>query len=363
MSRRVLDNGTRHPNVIVAMSGSVDSSVSAALLARAGYNVTGAFIRVWYPPGIHCRAEDDRRDALAVAAKIGIPLITVNLEKEYKRFVIDTMFHEYARGRTPNPDIICNEKVKFGAFFKKAMKMGADFVATGHYARVKKSAHGYELLAGKDKNKDQSYFLWTLGQKELSKTLFPIGKMLKKDVRKLAKKFGLPVFDKKDSQGLCFVGKIDFKDFLKRYVPARSGKVIDTKGKVIGNHGGATLYTIGERRGFTITKKGPHDPPYYVVERDVKKNTLTVARGNEEKKFFRRRVIISHLNLISGYAPALSGKYRARIRYRQPLEVCRLAKRAGRFVVLFNRPQRAVTPGQSLVLYRGAECLSGGVIV
>lgn len=359
------------------MSGGVDSSVSAALLARAGYDVAGAFIRVWYPPGIYCSAGDDRRDAERVAAKIGIPLVTVNLEKEYKNAVIDVMFREYARGRTPNPDILCNEKVKFGAFLAWARKRGADAIATGHYARVLEHGGRPHLLAGKDKAKDQSYFLYRVGERELGRVMFPVGAMEKPQVRKLARRFGLPTAEKKDSQGLCFVGKFDFKEFLKRYVPTKEGGVVDTNGNVIGRHDGAALYTLGERHGFTVTKKGPHDPPYYVVSRDVEKNTLTVARGNEEKKFFKRRVALSRPRWISGKAPALSGTYRARIRYRQPLQSCRLVKRpplgiprgptSGNpkwgYMVVFNRPQRAVTPGQSLVLYRGAECLGGGVII
>ncbi len=352
------------------MSGGVDSSVSAALLHRAGYDVTGVFIRVWYPPGIYCSAEDDRRDALRVAAKIGIPLLTVNLEKEYKTAVIDSMFREYTRGRTPNPDILCNEKVKFGAFRTWARKRGVDAIATGHYARIVKQDGTLHLRAGKDKEKDQSYFLYRLGNRALARIIFPVGAMEKSEVRALARRFGLPTAEKKDSQGLCFVGKFDFKEFLKHYVPVKSGTVLDTKGKIIGHHDGALLYTIGERHGFNVTKKSPHDPPYYVVGRDVKKNTLTVARGNEEKRFFKRKIILSHPHWVSGKPPALSGTYRARIRYRQPLQSCRLVKQpplgseASKwgYMVVFDRPQRAVTPGQSLVLYRGIECLGGGVI-
>ena len=368
MSRVPLDNRGRRRKIVVALSGGVDSSVSAALLARAGYNVTGAFIRVWYPPGIYCSAEDDRRDALHVAAAIGIPLLTVDLEKEYKAKVIDAMFREYRRGRTPNPDILCNEKVKFGAFLAWARMHGADAIATGHYARVIKRGGGFHLLAGRDKEKDQSYFLYRLPERTLKRIIFPVGAMEKREVRALARRFKLPTAEKKDSQGLCFVGKFDFKAFLKRYVRVKPGNAVNEGGEIIGYHSGAALYTVGERHGFTVTTKGPHDPPYYVVSRDVKKNTITVARGNEEKKYFKRKAILSNPHWISGKAPALSGTYRARIRYRQPLQSCRLQKnhplgsKAPKWVVTFDRPQRAVTPGQSLVLYRGAECLGGGVI-
>ena len=241
----------RNRKVYIGMSGGVDSSVSAALLKKAGYDVTGVFIKVWQPDWINCTWKEDRMDAMRVAALLDIPFITLDLEKEYKEEVVDYMISEYRAGRTPNPDVMCNRYVKFGGFYDWAMKQGADYVATGHYAQVIDG----KLIAGNDKNKDQTYFLWTLNKEQLSKTIFPVGNIEKPEVRKLAKKFNLPNAEKKDSQGLCFIGKIDIKEFLSHYIDSKRGNVLNIEGEVIGEHDGSFFFTIGERHGFNILKK------------------------------------------------------------------------------------------------------------
>ncbi len=274
------------PIVYVGMSGGVDSSVSVALLQDAGYDVRGVFIRVWSPPWMPCTQEDDRKEAEKVAAHLGIPFEVLDLSETYKKEIVDDMIAEYAAGRIPNPDVLCNKHVKFGGFLAYALSKGADFVATGHYARVaspekgrlfKKGHSAYQLLRGKDNNKDQSYFLWTLGQDALARTLFPIGGYTKPEVRALARDYNLPTATRKDSQGLCFIGHIDLKEFLSHYIEPKEGSVLNGTGDVIGHHDGAHFFTLGQRHGFTITKKGTDDAPHYVVAKDIKENTITVA--------------------------------------------------------------------------------------
>ena len=359
--------------VFVGMSGGVDSSVSAALLKDAGYDVTGVFIKVWQPDWIECTWRDERREAMRAAAHLGIPFVTLDLEKEYKQGVIDYMIAEYAVGRTPNPDVMCNREVKFGAFWRWAKEQGADFVATGHYCQVVKSQKSiksvkssesqFKMLVGVDKNKDQSYFLWTLNQDDLKHILFPIGHLEKPEVRKLAQQFNLPNADKKDSQGLCFIGKIDVKDFLAHYIKREPGKVLNEKGEVIGIHEGALLITIGERRGFTIDAehKTPNDSPYYVIGKDVEKNTVTVGNRKSDQANRKQKIAISQVNWTSGIAPKAGEHIQIRVRYRQPL-VKAIIKNA---VIVPEKEIKAVTPGQSLVMYAGKdgeECLGGGII-
>lgn len=346
--------------VYMAMSGGVDSSVSAALLVEAGYEVIGVFIKAWQPDFISCSWSDDRRDAMGVASFLNIPFITVNLEKEYKKHVIDYMISEYKAGRTPNPDIMCNKKIKFGKFFDIAIKDEADYIATGHYAQIIKENSGYKLLAGKDKNKDQSYFLWTLTQTQISKTLFPIGMYEKKYVRKLAHKFNLHIAEKKDSQGLCFVGKVDFKLFLKEFIDVKQGNVLNISGEIIGVHNGVILYTIGERHGFTIIKKTPADKPYYVVSKNIKKNELIVSNKDNMSKLSSKEIILDKVNWIH-QSPILNKKYRGRSRYRQVLENCILKKEGNIYKAVFDTPQN-IAEGQSFVLYDGEECLGGAII-
>lgn len=338
------------------MSGGVDSSVSALLLQKAGYDVTGVFIKVWQPSWINCTWREDRLDAMRVAALLGIPFVTLDLEKEYKEEVVDYMIREYRAGRTPNPDVMCNRYVKFGGFFNWAMKEGADFVATGHYAKVENG----KLISGDDKNKDQSYFLWTLTKEQLEKTLFPVGNIEKPEVRKLAKKFKLPNAEKKDSQGLCFIGKIDIKEFLSHYIQSKTGNVLNENGEVIGTHDGAFYFTIGERHGFTITKKTPNDDRYYVISKDIEKSTITVAHKTDEGILPNgvTKVSLRDVNWNQGAVP-LGKTIQARSRYREALqEVVVLSEN----LVQFTEPQFTISPGQSVVFYDGNVCLGGGII-
>ncbi len=348
--------------VFVGMSGGVDSSVSAALLQEAGYDVTGVFIKVWQPEWLagtsSCTWREDRLDAMRVAAKLGIPFITLDLEKEYKKEVVDYMIAEYKAGRTPNPDVMCNRFVKFGGFWSWAMKQGADFVATGHYCQIKDG----NLVMAEDQNKDQSYFLWTIKKDQILHILFPVGNIEKPEVRKLAKKFGLATAEKKDSQGLCFIGKIDIKEFLSHYISPKQGNVLDEKGKIIGHHDGAFFYTIGERHGFLITEKTPSDEPYYVISKNIEKNTLTVSHKNVEGELAggKKEVLLKDVNWIGDEAPKIGKKLLARSRYRQPLEQITINDKN---LVTFKKSQSTLSPGQSLVIYDGKVCLGGGIIV
>lgn len=342
--------------VWVGLSGGVDSSVSAALLKSAGYDVTGVFIKTWHPDFLPCTWKEDRLDAMRVAAHLDIPFITFDAEEEYKKDVADYMIEEYKRGRTPNPDVMCNKYVKFGAFLKYALTEGADFVATGHYAQKVDS----RLFAGVDQNKDQSYFLWTLTQEQLAHILFPVGHLPKPEVRKLAKKFGLPTAEKKDSQGVCFLGPLDMGEFLKHYSEPKRGDVLNEQGEVIGFHEGAILYTLGERHGFTITKKGVLDAPYFVVKKDMPANTVTVA--HKEKGSLKGKgeqiLHLENVNWISGFAPEKDKIYSARVRYRGELLPCKIKNET----IEFFEPEEPAAGGQSLVVYDGEECLGGGII-
>lgn len=356
-------NKKNNKKVFVAMSGGVDSSVTAALLKKQGYDVYGIFMRGFYPENIDCTWREDRRDAMRVAAVLGIPFCTFDFSKEYKKYVIDHMVEEYRAGRTPNPDIMCNKHIKFDLFLKKALQMGADKIATGHYIRHLKAEIPSKLSIAKDLSKDQSYFLWTLTQKQLKHCLFPIGDYLKTDVRKFAKKFKLPVFDKRDSQGLCFIGEFNIRDFLKNFIKPKQGNVINEKGEVVGRHDGIEYYTIGQRHGIGAIG----GVPYYVVAKDVNKNILMVAEKFSEEKFFKKEALLVDCNWISGNPPTgkdtLSKKYMARVRYRQPLQSCRLAVLNQKsFKVIFDELQRAITHGQSLVIYNKDELIGGGVI-
>lgn len=346
----------------VGMSGGVDSSTSAALLVRAGYDVTGVFIKAWEPPvsGSGCTWRDERRDAMRVAAQLKIPLVTLDLEADYKREVVDEMLREYRAGRTPNPDVACNEKIKFGAFYRQARAAGADIVATGHYARTR---HG-QLQVSVDQEKDQTYFLWTLTRDQLEHIQFPIGGYTKAAVRRLARSFKLPTAEKKDSQGLCFIGPLDVKAFLKAEIGERPGAVVDERGIVVGQHDGVWFYTIGERHGFSAPASGPEAAPYYIVRKDVAQNQLIVS-SDPVKAFLTQSAVVTleRCHWINE-APQPETMYRARVRYRQPLQSCTITLGAGETaVVRFEQSQFAVAAGQSLVLYDGETCLGGGVVV
>ncbi|MEK7213912.1 MAG: tRNA 2-thiouridine(34) synthase MnmA [Patescibacteria group bacterium] len=342
--------------VYVGMSGGVDSSVSTALLKKAGHDVIGVFIKVWQPDWIDCSWKEDRLDAMRVAAELDIPFITLDFEKEYKRDVVDYMINEYKLGMTPNPDVMCNRFVKFGGFFNWAMKQGADFVATGHYAQIENN----KLKMSKDLNKDQSYFLWTLTKDQLSKTLFPIGNLEKLEVRKLAKKFDLPNAEKKDSQGLCFIGKIDVKNFLSHYIESKKGNVLDEKRNIIGEHNGSFFFTIGERHGFRMIKKTPNDEPYFVISKNIKENTITVANKNNNGNLPNgiKRIYLKDINWNQSFLP-MNKKLKARSRYREELQKIKMVDEK---TVEFEKPQYTISPGQSLVIYDGDICLGGGII-
>ena len=315
--------------------------------------------------------ESDQEDARKAAAVLGIPFYTFDFEKEYREQVVDYMVSGYRSGITPNPDVMCNREIKFGLFLEKALAMGADYIATGHYARLRQ-VKSYELLSGADLNKDQSYFLWTLTQEQLARTLFPIGDYTKPEIREMSRKFGLPNAEKKDSQGLCFMGDVDVFEFLKSEIPARKGKIITTKGKEIGEHEGVEFYTIGQRHGIGSPGGGII---YYVVGKDAENNILYVGEGEQDEKLYKNELVVSDSHWISGEEPNLPLRCQARIRYRQPLQSCEIKCIENQksetmnnvscfmFHVSFDSPQRAVTPGQSIVFYNGEVVVGGGVIM
>jgi tRNA-specific 2-thiouridylase len=350
--------------VFVGLSGGVDSAVSAALLQSQGYDVYGVFIKVWQPDFYVCSWKEDRLDAMRVCAKLKIPFHTLDLENEYKKEVVDYMISEYEAGRTPNPDVMCNKYVKFGGFFDWAMKQGANYVATGHYAKISKVGNTYKLLAGDDKNKDQSYFLWTLTQKQLSKTLFPVGDIEKPAVRKLAKKFDLPVAEKKDSQGLCFIGKVEMTDFLKHFIKTDPGQVLNEKGEIVGTHEGSIFYTIGQRHGFTLTKNTVNDSRNFIIAKNIKDNTITISnKANVENIVDNTEIKLRNVSWTLDTAPDFEKEYAARIRYRQPLQKCHLLWADKTIVVKFKKNLTAPAAGQSLVIYDKNICLGGGILV
>ncbi|MCX6784538.1 MAG: tRNA 2-thiouridine(34) synthase MnmA [Candidatus Komeilibacteria bacterium] len=354
--------------VIVAMSGGVDSSVSAKLLQNQGYAVQGIYMRNWTEEfekngQIICPQKTDEADARQVAAQIGIPFSVVNFEKEYAQNVLDYLFSEYAVGRTPNPDILCNREIKFKIFLEKALSLGADLVATGHYVRnrLNLTTGLWELLKGVDPNKDQSYFLATITQKQLSQALFPVGEYHKPKVREIAKQNGLIVHAKADSQGLCFVGEVRIKHFLQTKLAPKTGDIMTVEGKKVGEHDGVWYYTIGQRRGFGYG--GGSQLPYYVVGKDLEKNILYVAEGPNHPALFKNELTASNLHWISGLTPKLGQTIQAKIRYRQTDQNCVITEMAGdQAKVIFTEPQRAITPGQFIVFYQEEVCLGGGII-
>lgn len=386
--------------VVVGLSGGVDSSVAAYLLKEQGYEVIGMFMKNWHDDSVtisnECPWLDDSNDAMIVAQQLGIPFQTIDLSSEYKDRIVDYMFAEYKAGRTPNPDVLCNREIKFDVFLDAALKLGADFVATGHYCRKgvleKEGKQVFQLLAGKDPNKDQSYFLCQLNQPQLSKALFPIGELLKPEVRAIAKKAGLDTAEKKDSQGLCFIGKVHLPDFLQQRLEPKKGKVIEVPldsavfsnglldkdlvdvsapyqltpelGEVVGEHNGAHFYTIGQRRGLNI---GGYEKPLFVIGTDTEKNIIYTGSGDDHPGLYRKGLFIPNedehwirtdLKLYIGE----SKNYMARIRYRQPLEKCTLHKKEEGLYIIFDRPQRGVTPGQFAAWYEGDELIGSGVI-
>ena len=370
-------------HVVVGVSGGVDSSVAALLLRDAGFDVTGLFMQNWADddaqdsataaegrtPGAAkksaCRAEDDRRDAVAVCGKLGLPIRFRDFSREYWDGVFRHFLAEYAAGRTPNPDVLCNREIKFKHFLDAAHALGADSIATGHYARVDRVDGSYRLLRARDRGKDQSYFLHQLGQAQLAATCFPLGDMHKDAVRRIAAEHGLQTAAKKDSTGICFIGERDFRAFLGRYLPMREGAMLAPDGQRIGTHPGVFFYTLGQREGLNIGGvRGRPQAPWFVVGKDIERNLLYVDQGHDSPWLRSTSLRSEAAHWVAGHAPARRFACTAQSRYRQPDEACEVeVLDDGTLEVRFERPQRAVTPGQSLVLYDGDACLGGAVIL
>ncbi|MFA6386318.1 MAG: tRNA 2-thiouridine(34) synthase MnmA [Candidatus Paceibacterota bacterium] len=372
--------------VFVGVSGGVDSSVAAALLKDQDYNVVGVFIRTWSPDFIECTWKDERRDAMRVCAHLDIPFLECDAEEAYKKGVADYMIEEYKKGNTPNPDVMCNRMVKFGVFWQFAKEHGAHFIATGHYARkspllveegvgggdlkelpprpmgTPPRKGGEELHKGIDSSKDQSYFLWTLTQDDLSHTLFPVGHLQKTEVRILAEKYKLPTATKKDSQGVCFLGPLDMKDFLKHYIETKKGDVLNESGEIIGSHDGAIFFTLGERHGFNIFKNDDNSKPLYVVSKNIEMNTITVSSlpDHSKNKFSGSQINTTNANWISNI-PEKNKDYTAQIRYHGELLNCKLVCTGQTCAISFDKSV-LVDKGQSIVVYNNGICLGGCVV-
>jgi tRNA-specific 2-thiouridylase len=351
---------------MVGISGGVDSAVAAHLLAQQGLQVEGLFMKNWEEDDDeeYCSAAVDLEDARAVCELLGIPLHTRTFAVEYWERVFAYFLEEYRAGRTPNPDILCNKEIKFKTFLEHALELGADHMATGHYARVEYRDGLYRLLKATDTNKDQTYFLHALGQHQLEKALFPLGSITKPEVRKLAEELKLPNFAKKDSTGICFIGERKFKDFLSRFLPAQPGEMRTPEGVVMGQHDGLMYYTLGQRQGLGIGgHKDDNGEPWYVVGKDLETNVLMVAQGHNHPLLFRDSLTAQQLNWISEPPQEIPFRCMAKTRYRQPDQVCTISRlEDDTCEVVFDTPQRAITPGQSVVFYQGDECLGGGVI-
>ena len=351
--------------IVVGMSGGVDSAVSALLLKRAGHDVIGVFMKNWEEKddeGV-CTATADWQDVQACCEKIDIPYYSVNFAKEYRERVFSLFLDEYRKGRTPNPDVLCNREIKFKAFLDFAMKLGAERLATGHFCRLREEADGIKLLRGADANKDQSYFLYMLTQPPLRRAVFPVGGLTKGEVRALAEEAGLPVAKKRDSTGVCFIGERDFKPFLQGFLPAQPGLIVTEAGETLGRHDGLMYYTLGQRRGLGIGgQKGGDGGRWFVIEKDLKNNRLVVAQGEDSPKLYTTHCRASQATWIAGYAPAASFDCTAKYRYRQPDQRVHVeVGEGGELLVTACEPQRAVTPGQSVVLYDGEVCLGGAI--
>jgi tRNA-specific 2-thiouridylase len=351
--------------IIVGVSGGVDSSVTALLLKQQGATIAGLFMQNWDEDGSgDCRAEDDRRDAIGVCGRLGIPFHARNFAKEYWSGVFEHFLAEYRAGRTPNPDVLCNREIKFKTFLDEARALGAEKIATGHYAQVAFRDGAWTLLRGADGDKDQSYFLHQLGQEQLSATLFPIGHLPKREVRRLAEAANLPTAQKKDSTGICFIGERDFREFLGQYIPAKPGEIHSVDGQKVGEHSGVFYYTLGQREGLFIGGiKGRSAAPWFVVGKDIASNTLYVDQGSDSRWLQSTSLRSEPAHWIAGEPIATLFRCSAKHRYRQRDEACEVQIHSdGSLEVRFDNPQRAVTPGQSVVFYRGDECLGGAVI-
>jgi len=376
--------------VVVGLSGGVDSSVTAYLLKEQGYDVVGVFMRNWNDESVtinnECAWEDDSRDALLTAEHLGIPFQTIDFSHEYKKRIVDYMFSEYGQGRTPNPDVLCNREIKFDLFLEAALKLGADYVATGHYVRKREGKNGPELLSGIDPNKDQSYFLCQVNQKQIEKAIFPIGELLKPHVRDIAAKAGLPTAAKKDSQGLCFIGKVSLPDFLQQQLKTKKGNVIlideawqgyhkdieitnrfhysAEDGKIIGQHNGIHNYTIGQRKGINI---GGMVEPLFVIGLDADTNNLYVGMGANHAGLWGKGLFIAQnevhwINKVEGMVLGETRSVLARTRYRQPLQKAILSAKDDGLYLVFEEPQSAIAPGQFAAWYNGEILMGSGVI-
>ncbi|MBZ2167770.1 tRNA 2-thiouridine(34) synthase MnmA [Marinobacter sp. F4216] len=368
MENAALSSTPENTRVIVGMSGGVDSSVAAWLLKEQGYRVEGLFMKNWDEDDgtEYCTAMTDLADAQAVADAIGIKLHTASFADEYWDRVFEHFLSEYKAGRTPNPDILCNKEVKFRAFLDYAITLGADFIATGHYARQRPGSVDSEpakLLKGLDSNKDQSYFLHAVSGERIARTLFPVGELEKPEVRRIAEEQGFVTYDKKDSTGICFIGERKFKDFLSQYLPAQPGDIETPDGQVIGKHQGLMYHTIGQRQGLGIGGLSDFsDDPWYVAEKDLSRNVLIAVQGKHHPLLFSRGLLSGPIDWVAGEAPALEFRCKAKTRYRQPDQDCVVRVHPKGVKVVFDDAQRAVTPGQSVVFYDGDICLGGGVI-
>lgn len=347
--------------VFVGLSGGVDSAVAAARLVDAGHQVVGVFIKVWHPEWLVCNWEQERLDAMRVAATLRIPFLTCDAEAAYRDEVAAYFIREYTAGRTPNPDVMCNRAVKFGAFLQFARERGADAIATGHYARKGDTPDGPQLLRGIDASKDQSYFLWSLTREQLGSALFPIGDTPKSHIRAEAERRGLPVAEKRDSQGICFLGHIDIKTFLSHYTTLTSGTVLSESGDVIGSHESALIYTLGQRHGFSITGSGPDSVPHYVIGKDVANNTITVS---PHPPVMATRSTLTLTDVVVRSPLAVGATLTAETRYhqREPLTVTISAQTHKSLTLTTEAAGEAVSAGQSCVLYQGDTCIGGGII-
>ena len=352
--------------IVVGISGGVDSSVTAHLLKQQGHNVQGLFMKNWEEDdnAEYCSAAVDLKDAQQVCDTLKIPLLTRNFASEYWDNVFTYFLDEYRRGRTPNPDVLCNKEIKFKTFLDQALDLGASHIATGHYARVQYRDGYFRLLKAKDTNKDQTYFLHALNQQQLEKTLFPLGELDKQKVRKLAAQADFANHEKKDSTGICFIGERKFKEFLSRYLPAQPGEMQTPDGTCIGQHDGLMYYTLGQRQGLGIGgAKNASGEPWYVVAKNLEDNILIVAQGHNHPLLFRKQLSADQLNWIADTPQSIPFRCTAKTRYRQADQPCTITKLHGdQCTVMFDQPQRAITPGQSVVFYQQDECLGGGPI-
>jgi tRNA-specific 2-thiouridylase len=348
--------------VVVGMSGGVDSAVAALLLKRAGHDVHGLYMSNWEDDDSYCTGAQDFQDARAVAAELGIPLHRVSFAAEYRARVFDYFLTEYRAGRTPNPDVLCNREIKFGICLDYAARLGAGRFATGHYARLRHTEAGPELLKAADAEKDQSYFLHAVAREHFARVMFPLGELGKSGVRAMAREAGLPVFDKPDSTGICFIGERPFREFLARYIPTSPGDIVSESGAIVGRHRGLAFYTLGQRGGLEIGGRAGHDEqPWYVAAKDLARNELLAVQGHDHPLLVSRALATGPCNWL--VQPALEFESRIKVRYRQSDQHCHASVDAdGALRVRFAEPQRAVTPGQFAVLYEGERCLGGGVI-